>query len=63
MILIGVLFCASELLKRKESDIRLSSFFEEEEDFDILFFGSSRVINSIYPMEIWRDFGLTSYNL
>ena len=48
--------------KRKNSNEKYDDFFSQEEDFDVLFFGSSRVLNGIYPMELWEDYGMVSYN-
>lgn len=38
-------------------------FLQDDRQYDVLFFGSSHMINGIYPMELWKDYGLTSYNL
>ncbi len=66
------LFCAllcfcvfrlSRLLERKEGRARMAPFFEHPEDFDVLITGDSQVINGLYPFELWRRFGITSYNV
>ncbi len=49
-------------IQRKSSDFKYRPFFEQEEDFDIIFLGTSHVINGIFPMELWKDYGLVSYN-
>ena len=61
-ILLGVLSYAMFVTKRKNSDEKYADFFNQKEDFDILFFGSSRVLNGVYPMELWDDYGYVSYN-
>lgn len=38
-------------------------FYDEAEEVDVMFFGSSRMINGVYPMQLWKDYGITSYNL
>lgn len=53
---------AVKLFQRKDSVIKYTSFFEQEEDFDVLFFGSSHAVNGIFPMELWEDYGIVSYN-
>lgn len=53
----------SDLLQRKESDNRYASFFAEKNSIDVIFLGSSHVRNGIFPMELWNDYGITSYNL
>ncbi len=52
----------TNLMERKYSITKYQPFFEQEADFDVLFAGSSHVIQSIYPMELWNDYGIVSYN-
>lgn len=49
--------------KNKYSYQKMEDFFNQKEDFDVLFFGSSHVVNGIIPMELWKDYGLVTYNL
>jgi hypothetical protein len=53
----------SNLLQQKESDLRYSSFLVESNDIDVLFLGSSHVRHGIFAMELWNDYGISSYNL
>lgn len=53
---------ASDILQRKASDFKYMPFFEQKEDFDVLFMGTSHVINGVFPMELWNDYGIVSYN-
>lgn len=50
-------------MEKKDSKYKYGPFFEEENDFDVLFLGTSHVINGIFPMELWDEYGITSYNL
>lgn len=52
----------TKLFQRKESVIKFTPFFEEENEFDVLLFGSSHVVNGVFPMELWEDYGIVSYN-
>lgn len=52
----------TKLFQRKDSVIKYTDFYEQEEDFDVLFLGSSHVVNAIFPMELWEDYGIVSYN-
>lgn len=61
-LLVGSLKCLTDIMERKTSDIKYQDFFAEKENFDILFMGSSHVINGVFPMELWRDYGIVSYN-
>ena len=53
----------SKVMENKESVGRLAAFFDEDKDIDVLLFGSSHVRHGIFPMELWRDYGIVSYNL
>lgn len=50
-------------LKDKENYLKYVPFYEEKEQFDVLFFGSSRMLDGVHPMELWDEYGLTSYNM
>ena len=62
-LLTAVIAAASGLLERKESAAKLGPFFERAQNIDVLFLGSSHVLGAVYPQELWRDYGITSYNL
>lgn len=56
------LYNLTNLMERKSSDIKYADFFKQDESFDVLFMGTSHVINGIYPMELWDKYGIVSYN-
>lgn len=62
VILVGCLTKVVSVLERKTSDIKYTPFFEQEVDYDVLFMGSSHVVNGVFPMELWEDYGIVSYN-
>ena len=62
MIFLSCLFF-SEKMRRPDEDYKLRPFLESQTEFDILFFGTSHVLTSIFPMRLWNDYGITSYNL
>lgn len=37
-------------------------FFQCADTVDVLFFGSSHMFDGVYPMNLWADYGITSYN-
>lgn len=42
---------------------RTSSFYmEERNSLDVIFFGSSHMLNDVTPMELWHDYGIVSHN-
>ncbi len=53
---------AGQILKRKAADYKYASFYAQDEDFDVLFFGTSHVIDGIFPTTLWHDHGIVSYN-
>ena len=50
------------LVERKDTIAKYMDFYAQRENFDVLFFGTSHVRNGIYPMELWKDYGIISYN-
>ena len=62
VLLIAALFGMSEVVKRKSSYTQYADFFDEKQDFDVLFFGTSHIMDAVYPMELWKDYGFISYN-
>ena len=61
-ILIMMLSHMAEVVERKDSYFKYEPFYEERENFDVLFMGTSHVLNAVYPMELWADYGIVSYN-
>ena len=54
---------ASRVLERKASRNQFGPFLENPQQYDVLFFGDSHFVNSLFPMEIWEDYGIPGYNL
>lgn len=61
-ILFFVLKNVSYILSDKRSEIKYYDFFSNKTDFDIIFMGTSHIFNTIYPMELWKEYGISSYN-
>lgn len=61
-ITVMLLVYSTDIMERKTSVSKYAPFFEQEADFDVLFMGTSHVINGIFPMELWKDYGIVSYN-
>ena len=62
-ITICLLCKATDLLELKTSDNKYADFFKQKRPFDVLFLGTSHVINGVFPMELWDKYGIVSYNL
>ena len=49
-------------LRREDGARKYSAFYEETQPIDVYFLGTSHVMDAVYPMELWRDYGIVSYN-
>lgn len=68
VILTAALLCAAllsfaPLLKNRSQDAKYADYFADPGRYDIVFLGSSHVIMGTLPMELWKDYGFSSYNL
>ena len=55
---------SNEVLLMKSNEEKFADYYSlENKDHDVLFLGTSHMLNSIIPMELWDHFGLTSYNM
>lgn len=64
---LSALVCCLGLLdramRRDDGERKYGEFFQSETGFDVLFLGTSRMMDGVQPMELWRDYGVTGYNL
>ena len=51
------------VLEERTGYERYDAFFKAPSDYDVLFFGNSRILNGIYPMELYNDHGIASFNM
>ena len=63
LALVVCLLGLDRAMRREDSDLKYSAFYAENQPIDVYFLGTSHVIDGIYPMELWRDYGIVSYNL
>lgn len=64
MIILIICFeVVNNITKRKYSYEKTADFFSQEENFDVLFFGSSHMLNAVFPTQLWNDYGIVSYNM
>ncbi len=63
-LLCGVMFVTSLVVEHKASYEKNQVFFEEAEKghIDALIFGSTHVMYGLNPIQLYRDYGITSYN-
>ena len=63
MLLFAALVYVSNILERKESVVKYGPLMKAEQDYDVLFVGNSHMVNGVFPMELWHDYGIASYNI
>ena len=63
MVLIAMLAGASHILEYKGGRKKIAPFTQRAQQLDVLFFGDSHAYSAIYPMELWENYGIASYNL
>lgn len=61
--LVCCLLLADKAMRRDDGERKYGAFFADEQGFDVLFMGTSRVLDAVHPLELWRDYGFTSYNM
>ena len=63
LIVLLLLGLAADLTERKDSRNKYSDFMELSDQVDVLFLGSSHVLNGINPIQLYSEYGITSYNM
>ena len=61
--LVCCLLLADKFMRRDDGERKYGAFFADKQGFDVLFMGTSRVLDAVQPLEMWRDYGFTSYNM
>ena len=63
IVVMAVVFqVCTQLLENKSAQKKYADFFESETNYDVIFLGTSHTLNTILPMEVWREAGISSYN-
>ena len=52
-------FATTIVLRSKDSDYKYGDFFDKADQIDVLFIGSSHVINAINPAVLYGEYGIT----
>jgi len=58
-----VMDISSKTLELKTWYTKYGDFYDGEMDYDVLFFGTSHVLNGIDPMTLYGEYGIKSYNM
>ena len=62
-LLAGGLAFFSRALRVNDGYYKNRPFLEDDREYDVLIFGTSHIINGVLPMQLWKEYGITSYNL
>lgn len=54
---------AARITERKDSRDKYEDFMELSDQIDVLFLGSSHVLYGINPVQMYAEYGITSYNM
>ena len=63
ILLICCICLTAYVLRRNESFEKNYDFYTDTESCDVFFLGSSHTVMGVLPMELWNEYGITSYNL
>lgn len=61
-VTVTMLYGVTKLMERKSGEEKYHDFFKQDENFDVLFLGTSHVMDAVFPMELYKDYGIISYN-
>ncbi|MBQ6545415.1 MAG: hypothetical protein IJL72_06700 [Lachnospiraceae bacterium] len=53
---------AARFLDKTDVDEKYKQFFASDTNFDVIVMGTSHAYNTILPQELWRGYGIASYN-
>lgn len=61
---VGLLSAVTDIFRNKSEDALSREYQEFPRDtFDVIFLGSSVMLNDVYPLQLYQDYGIASYNL
>ena len=62
LLFAGFIF-VNRVFERADFYDRFEGFYTSDTEYDILFCGNSHTYKSVAPMQLWKDYGITSYVL
>lgn len=63
MIVVFLMGYVMKVTERKDSQKKYNDFMELSNQIDVLFLGSSHMLNAINPIQLYAEYGITSYNM
>ena len=63
VLIVALVVCGvSRITERKDSARKYGDFIEHADEVDVLFLGSSHMMNAVDPVQLYNDTGITAYN-
>ncbi|MCR4905526.1 MAG: hypothetical protein K6A33_05545 [Clostridiales bacterium] len=62
LLLVLSVNAAARFLDKTDVDEKYKQFFASDTNFDVIIMGTSHAYNTILPQELWRGYGIASYN-
>lgn len=62
LIFFSLLSPVSSLLRDKRYQRKYMDFFRSEHNYDVVLLGTSHMYNTVSCMQLWQDYGISSYN-
>ena len=62
LIVAALVMALGGVFKEKSSVANVLPIYDEDAKYDVVFLGTSHMVNGVYPMEIWDSHGITSVN-
>ncbi len=64
IVLAAVILILNDALRLRHDDGLPEAYYDHEKDtFDVVFLGTSVMMDAVLPMELYRDYGIVGYNL
>ena len=63
LVLVLLVVMATKVVERKNSAQEYSDFMKLSNQIDVLFLGSSHVLDGVNPLQLFAEYGITSYNM
>lgn len=62
-LLAAGLWFLTKLMESGNAYSKNEEFIEDSKSYEVLFLGNSHMLDAVFPLELWHDYGMVSYNL
>ena len=63
LLILSISSILFKIMQEKQSVRKYREFYAASGEYDVLFFGSSHMMQTALPLEIWKKYGIRSYNM